>query len=297
MEYIENEYLKIAVAEHGAELSSIYDKKREKELLWQADPKFWNRHAPVLFPFVGNVVNDEFRYKGVTYHMSSHGFARDMDFEFAEKTADSVSFKLTSTAQTKEKYPFDFELVITHKLTDNKIDVIWEIKNLNETEPMYYSIGGHPAFRCPINDGEKRTDYKVRFNNGEDKNQLEYVLIIQSTREVDFENPNPIALDNGYLNITDHIFDKDALIFDNNQVKEVSLCTPDGMPYITMNCEIFPSFGLWSKPTNEAEYVCLEPWFGRCDNKGFRGELPEKFGEQKLEATEARSINYSITIS
>ncbi len=293
MEYIENDFLKIAVSDHGAELSSIYDKKREKELLWQADPAFWNRHAPILFPFVGNVVNDEYRYNGKTYHMSSHGFARDMDFEFAGKTSDSISFKLKATSQTLEKYPFDFELVVTHKLIANSIIVIWEVKNSSENEPMFYSIGGHPAFRCPINDNEKRTDYKVKFK---DKNELSYVLIIQETREVDHENPTVLPLKDSYLDITEHIFDKDALIFDDNQVREVSLCTPDGKPYITMNCEGFPSFGLWSKPSSEAHYVCLEPWIGRCDNKGFRGELPEKYGVQRLEACSSRTISYKITV-
>ena len=293
MEYIENDFLKIAVSDHGAELSSIYDKKREKELLWQADPAFWNRHAPILFPFVGNVVNDEYRYNGKTYHMSSHGFARDMDFEFAGKTSDSISFKLKATSQTLEKYPFDFELVVTHKLIANSIIVIWEVKNSSENEPMFYSIGGHPAFRCPINDNEKRTDYKVKFK---DKNELSYVLIIQETREVDHENPTALPLKDSYLDITEHIFDKDALIFDDNQVREVSLCTPDGKPYITMNCEEFPSFGLWSKPSSEAHYVCLEPWIGRCDNKGFRGELPEKYGVQRLEACSSRTISYKITV-
>lgn len=293
MEYIENEFLKIAVSDHGAELSSIYDKKREKELLWQADPAFWNRHAPILFPFVGNVVNDEYRYNGKTYHMSSHGFARDMDFEFAGKTSDSISYKLKATIKTLEKYPFNFELVVTHKLIANSISVIWEVKNSSENEPMFYSIGGHPAFRCPINDNEKRTDYKVKFK---DKNELSYVLIIQETREVDHENPTVLPLKNSYLDITEHIFDKDALIFDDNQVREVSLCTPDGKPYITMNCEEFPSFGLWSKPSSEAHYVCLEPWIGRCDNKGFRGELPEKYGVQRLEACSSRTISYKITV-
>lgn len=293
MEFIENEYLKIAVAEHGAELSSIFDKKRNKELLWQADPKFWNRHAPILFPFVGNVVNDQYRYKGKTYNMSSHGFARDMDFVLVKKTEDSVSFSLKATTETLEKYPFNFELIVTHKLEGPVVNIIWEVKNLSDSEPMYYSIGGHPAFRCPINEGEKRTDYKVKFTG---RNELLYVLIIQDTREVDFENPTKLPLTESFLDITDHIFDKDALIFDDHQVSEVSLCTPDGKPYITMNCDKFPSFGLWSKPSNESEYICLEPWIGRCDNKGFRGELPEKYGEQKLEAKAADTISYKITI-
>ncbi len=293
MEYLENEYLKIAVAPHGAELSSIFDKKRNKELLWQADPSFWSRHAPVLFPIVGNVNGNVIKYKGKSYPMTPHGFARDMDFELADKNDKSVSFLLKSNAETKEKYPFDFELLITHVLEDSTVKVIWEIKNPSETEPLYYSIGGHPAFNCPINEGEERTDYKVKFS----KNNLSYSLIIQKTREVDYENPSKLVLKDGILDITEHLFDKDALIFDDHQVEEISLLTPDGKPYITMNCKGFPSFGLWSKPSKDAHYVCLEPWIGRCDNKGFDGELPEKYCEQYLPAGKSKTESYEITIS
>ena len=292
MEYLENEYLKIAVAEHGAELSSIYDKRNNRELLWQADPKFWNRHAPVLFPFVGNVKNDEYIYRGKTYHMSSHGFARDMDFEFLEKTGDAVSFVLRADNETKEKYPFDFELVITHKLIGNTIKVIWDVKNLSATDPMYYSIGGHPAFNCPINPGESRNDYMVKMN----RSDLKYSLIIQKTREVDYKNPKNLQLEDGYIHITDELFQKDALIFDDYQIESVSLCTPDKKPYITLNCKGFPSFGLWSKPMSDARYVCLEPWIGRCSNEGFEGELPEKYLIQHLEENAATLHSYTITV-
>ncbi|MBP3196080.1 MAG: aldose 1-epimerase family protein [Butyrivibrio sp.] len=292
MEYLENEYLKIAVAEHGAELSSIYDKRNNRELLWQADPKFWNRHAPVLFPFVGNVKNDEYIYRGKTYHMSSHGFARDMDFEFLEKTGDAVSFVLRADNETKEKYPFDFELVITHKLVDNIIEVIWDVKNLSATDPMYYSIGGHPAFNCPINPGESRNDYMVKMN----RSDLNYSLIIQKTREVDYKNPKNLQLEDDYIHITDELFQKDALIFDDYQIESASLCTPDKKPYITLNCKGFPSFGLWSKPMSDAGYVCLEPWIGRCSNEGFEGELPEKYLIQHLEENAATLHSYTITV-
>ena len=216
-----------------------------------------------------------------------------MDFEFLEKTGNSVSFILKSDEEAKKKYPFDFELIITHILDGDTIRVRWEVINPSDTEPLYYSIGGHPAFNCPIFEDEKKTDYKVKFS----KNSLKYSLIIQETREVDYENPNTLELKDGYLDIDEHLFDKDALIFDDCQVDEVSLCTPDGKPYITMNCEGFPSFGLWSKPSTKAHYVCLEPWIGRCDNKGFDGELPEKYCEQRLAPGQSKKTEYTIKIS
>jgi galactose mutarotase-like enzyme len=290
MEYIENDILKVGVAYHGAELSSVIDKRTGKEMIWQADPKFWNRHAPILFPFVGNVRNGVYKYKGKEYSMTPHGFARDKDFELLEKKEDRISFVLRSTEETKKVYPFDFELVVTHVLEGGSLKVMWEVSNPSDDE-MYYSIGGHPAFRCPIDEGYKRTDYKVKF----DRSSLNCVLILQATREVDFENPITLHLKDGYLDITENLFDSDALIFDDNQVREVSLVTPEGRPYVTMNCEQFPSFGLWSNPSVDAEYICLEPWAGRCVNKGFDGELPEKYGVQKLDAHGTSNFSYLIT--
>ena len=290
MEYLENEYLKIGVAEHGAELSTVFDKRRNKEMIWQADPKFWKRHAPVLFPFVGNVNKGVYRYKGKTYSMTAHGFARDMDFELVEKTESSVSFVLRSSEETKKNYPFDFELIITHALEKDTVKVSWEVINPSGTEPLLYSIGGHPAFTCPLNEGESRNGYKVKFK----KNELKYVLILPETREVDFENPIELKLDNGYLEIAENTFEKDALIFDDYQVDTVSLCTPDGEPYVTLKCKDFPSFGLWSHPSSEAGYVCLEPWLGRCDNKGFDGEITDKYGEQMVSPKFSQIHQYEI---
>ena len=54
---LRNEQLSIIVSEKGAELQSIKD-ANGKEYLWQADPNFWPRHSPILFPIVCSVNND-----------------------------------------------------------------------------------------------------------------------------------------------------------------------------------------------------------------------------------------------
>ena len=58
MHILENKDLKIAIKNHGAELSSIQKKATNTEYLWQADPAYWGRHAPVLFPIVGRLKED-----------------------------------------------------------------------------------------------------------------------------------------------------------------------------------------------------------------------------------------------
>ena len=123
MRTLENAYLVVEVNDAGAELSRVYDKKKEREVLWNADPEYWGRHAPILFPFVGKLNGGVYHYEGNEYTMSAHGFARDSEFECVERSATAVTHRLVSTGDTKKNYPFDFELLVTHRLTENHISV------------------------------------------------------------------------------------------------------------------------------------------------------------------------------
>ena len=142
---IENDDLKVTVSDHGAELTSVYDKAQDFERIWCADPAVWNRHAPVLFPFVGKVKDGAYRYNGNTYTMKTqHGFARDAEFTCIEETTDSITHKLVYSDETLEIYPFEFELLITHRFDAENprlLHVTWTVKNLGSDE-MLYSIGG-----------------------------------------------------------------------------------------------------------------------------------------------------------
>ena len=125
---MENERLLVAVSDHGAELCRIYDKKNRREVLWNADPAFWNRHAPILFPFVGKVRGGCYRHEGRTYEMKTqHGFARDMDFTCTEETPAAVTHRLCASAQTLEVYPFAFVLTVTHRMEGNTLRVEWQV--------------------------------------------------------------------------------------------------------------------------------------------------------------------------
>jgi galactose mutarotase-like enzyme len=121
MDKISNSILTVEISEHGAEILSI--KKNGKEYLWQGDAKFWGRRSPVLFPNVGRVWNDEYRYAGNTYQMGQHGFARDMDFQVTYKEDDGIVYWFESTPDTLGKYPFPFRLIIGYLLDGNKIVV------------------------------------------------------------------------------------------------------------------------------------------------------------------------------
>ena len=265
---LENDVIAIAVESFGAELKSLVRKDTGTEYMWKADPAFWGRTAPVLFPFVGGVNNKEFRTKGQTYTMGQHGFARDMEFTLDNSTENELWFVLRSNEETLAKYPYAFVLKIGYRIEGSSVDVIWQVENPSEEE-LPFSIGGHPAFNCPIVEGTKQTDYQVKFDVGGP---------IVSTRLEDglaSEEKDIYELENSYLPVTEHLFDKDALVIEKQGVKEVSLCDAKGAPYLTVRMDA-PLFGVWSPVGKNAPFICIEPWYGRCDRVGFTGDLKER---------------------
>ena len=289
---LENEVLKVTVNSFGAEIASIRGKKTDTEYLWNADAKFWKRSAPVLFPFVGSVKNKEYRYEGKTYSMGQHGFARDMEFDVDVQTATEAWFSLKSDEETKAKYPFTFILKIGYQLEGKELKVIWQVEN-PDTKQLYFSIGGHPAFMCPIDEKGKQSEYYFKFDTDRD---LRYGLIANDGQGLlgDEEGVLPVTQD-GYAQITEHTFDRDALIVENRQASAVSLCTPDKKPYLTVSFDA-PLFGLWSPTGKGAPFICIEPWYGRCDRTTFDGSLEQREYGNTLQAGEVFRKEYTITV-
>lgn len=288
---IKNEKLAVTIAAHGAELSSIYDKANDRELVWQADPAFWNRHAPVLFPNVGKYYGGHFTYNGTDYPMGQHGFARDTEFEQAASGENFVTYRLCADEESKKVYPFDFVLEITHRLNGNRLTVEWNVKNTDNKE-MYFTIGGHPAFNVNVLPDTDFEDYSLVFKEGTEK--LSYVLLDAESGTAIGDKVYELELTDSKYALKKDMFDKDALVFDGGQIEWAALALPDGKPYIALESIGFPNFGIWSKPG--APYVCLEPWCGRCDNKGFEGEISEKPGIIALKAGETFKKSYDIIV-
>lgn len=286
---LENEALCVEIISKGAELTRIYDKEKDTEILWEGDPAFWGRHAPVLFPNVGKTYKNTVKINGVQYPTSQHGFARDQVFQCVSADSTKASFVLEDTPDLRERYPFAFRFTITYELMGKKLSVQWKVENPSE-EPMYFTIGGHPAFRFAEKE-EGKTDYLLQFPG---KERLEYVLF-------DFEhaaaNPDKVynlELNDGFCPMDEEMFRQDALIFDGGQVEEIWICHKDGTPYVGMEAKRFPSFGVWS--VEGAPFVCLEPWDGRCDNIGFDRELSEKPDVVKVDGNGTYLKEYTILV-
>ena len=163
MRYVlENDVLRVEIDSFGSELKSVQSKETGLEYMWQRDPKFWARTSPVLFPFVGSLKNKEYIHEGKHYPMGQHGFARDMEHSLVSKTDSEIWFELLSNEDTLEKFPFEFKLSIGYQLEANKVKVLWKVENPAENT-LYFSIGAHPAFNCPIHGEEKKAGYSMYF--------------------------------------------------------------------------------------------------------------------------------------
>jgi galactose mutarotase-like enzyme len=284
---LENDLLKIEVKHHGAELSSLIDKSTRMEYIWQADPTFWGRHAPVLFPIVGRLKNNSFLVGTDEYQMKQHGFARNMDFELIFRNKAGITFELKSSPATLAQYPFPFRLRIQYVLYKNVLMVAYEVYNPSDA-PIYFSIGGHPAFRCPLFDDEKRSDYQLVFERNEYVGTKRLTDGIRTGKEL-------LILENGNdIGIRDFLFDNDALVFENLESDWVRLQKGE-RPILTFNFKGFPYLGIWSK-NQTSPFVCIEPWYGLADRQDHNQQLAEKEGIMKLDPKNKFECIYSVAI-
>lgn len=291
MHTLKNDVLTVEVSEHGAELHSI--RKGATEYLWQADPKFWARHSPVLFPIVGSVWDKLYRVDGKVYELGQHGFARDMDFVKVEGNDTEVFYRLESDEETLKKYPWPFRLEIGYKLKDNAIEVIWRVYNPG-AEEMYFQIGAHPAFYYPDYDPE--TDERGYFSFDRSEG-LECIRIMEKGC-VDAVTKYPLEIpQDGLLPLRKDTFDViDTIMLQDSQIGRVTLHRNDGTPWLSLKFAA-PVVGLWSPPTKNAPFICIEPWYGRCDRAGYTGDYRQKDWVNRLEPGKEFEGIYTIEIA
>lgn len=277
---LSNGILSVEICSHGAELKSAV--KNGFEYMWCGDEKYWGRTSPVLFPFVGGLKDKKYRLGETEHSMGQHGFARDCEFELTDKTETSVSYILKSDENSKKIYPFEFELLIKYTLVNSTIKVEWTVENKDEKE-ILFSIGAHPGFN--LKDG----DNYFKFDN---KNDIVYNLIDENGL---YKDEKYVLQNSGCVKIESSMFDNDALIIEDEQAKEVSLCDSKKNPYVTVRFDA-PLFGLWSPAKKNAPFVCIEPWYGRCDRTDFCGELSEKDYIMKVSAGDTFKAEYEIEL-
>lgn len=285
---IKNKFIKAKINSFGAELNSLKRVDTNLEYMWQGNPKYWNRHSPVLFPIVGRLKNDSYTYKNQKYNMTQHGFARDCEFSLVSQSDNFLEFKLSNDEKSLEIYPFLFDLYISYKLEQSKLIISYKVKN-NSNDNMPFSIGAHPAFNWTLKEDEKKEDYFLEFENI--KSTKRYFL---NDLGLVYKNENLHIRDNKIF-LNEELFKDDALIFSDPNIKNLTLKNRNNENFIKVNFDNFPYLGIWSKATG-APFICIEPWFGVADNFDTNSDFEEKSSIIILGKNEIFSCFYSVEI-
>lgn len=283
---LSNDIITIEVAEHGAELVSL--KKEGREYLWNGDPAYWNRHAPILFPAVGKPFNNELHVDGQVYPMKQHGYARDSEFEVI---GDGCLCMIPSNLS--ESYPYRLGLEVCYRLKGSVVEVIWTVENL-DTCDAWFQIGAHPGFMLPDYYAGDATHGFIHYYDREGKainpiivNGLEDGNRVPLAEPQQMKSGMPIGADT---------FAHDALMFEGGQVTKAVLCDKEGREVLGVDCPQAEAYGIWAPHKEGCPFVCLEPWCGICDTKGFTSDISTRQYIHRLAPKEKYTFTYTIEI-
>ena len=278
---IRNQKVIAKINPEGAELTEL-SKAQGKNVMWEKDDSYWNQFAPNLFPIVGRLKNDQFRYEGKPYSMSQHGFARNRTFELINNSDFKAVFILKSDEITKKEYPFDFIFDVEYQLIDSELHVKYRIENSGEVK-LPYSVGGHPGFAI----GGKLTDYYLDFGRAFSTKQRLLEGPYYSGETVDLTIDNKLQLDYSLV-------EKDAIVFRKPPFNRVILGHKDRGGVVAVSYDQLDAIGFWSK--TDAPFFCIEPWWGYADRIDSTGNLLEKEGLHFLNPNEEKEHSYRIEL-
>ena len=291
MEYtLRNGHFTAVTRSLGAELISLRD-NRGTEYIWTGEAPYWSGRNPVLFPIVGRAKDDTLLFGGKAYPMVKHGFARKSEFAVTAQGEDFITFGLTESADTLTQYPFPFVLSITHRLTDRGFTTEYAIENTGE-QTMPCCIGGHTAYRCPLDEGEHFGDYEIVFDEAETAETMLLDLNtaqLSGAQELWLDKSDRFALRHGdYARL-------DTLIFDGLRSHGVALRHKDTGHGVHVDFSGFPMLGIWTQGAEEAPFICLEPWHGCCGMAGESGEFSHKRHSMLLHSGQVKRLTYTVT--
>lgn len=280
--------LSAVVSKVGAELVSLKD--GETELLWQAGPE-WPRHAPLLFPVVGRLAGDTLRHQGKSYHVTQHGFARDLAFHWEERSGHVATLSLADDKTTRERFPFAFRLEMTFEAGEDWLSVLARVRN-PAREPLFFSIGAHPGFRWPLVDGVAKDAHVLEFHAQETGKR-------RSVSGGLLGPEAPLPFDGRTLPLDETLFSNDALVMPKAASRSVRYVARgqggEELKALTISWRGYEDLGVWSAPKG-APFLCVEPWRGMASDVGWDGEFSQKPGVVTLPPDEAMEFEWRVAV-
>lgn len=251
----------------------------------------WSERSPIVFPFVGRCKEQKYTFEGKEYPAEGpHGFARRALFSLAGQGDDFLTYRLTSSVETKKEYPFDFVLEITYRISENRLTQSFSVTNVDQRD-IYYSFGAHPGFLVPSGEGSDFCDWYLEFPEGESLNQamLDGMFMSRRIEPCRFAKGNKIPLFH-------EMFDDDAFILTGIKNKTFVLKNSRTSEQIAVDWTGFDYLAFWQAAGSGANYVCIEPWNGLPSDATDPEDLTVKRDLRTLppKGNEIRSVTYIL---
>ncbi len=255
---IQNEKLSMRIALTGAEPQSLFSKESGIEYLWNGDPQFWPRRAPLLFPMTGATKEGKVEAKGKAHMMPTNGFARDLDFSLLAQSSDSASFELQDCEASLQHYPYGFRLRVTYTLLEDGLRSEAEVY---AKEALPFTFGWHPAFSLDINGkGTPLDSYSVSFETEE---------CVDRKTPVDgvFVTDKKFLDKNKTLHLSRALTDQGPIVLNGLKSKHVRLTSDHGEHGILVERGNLETLVIWTVAPKHAQYLCIEPMYSFGDTK------------------------------
>ena len=274
---IENAHLSVTVNALGAELQSLYSKKTELEYLWQPGGETWPHSSLLLFPNPGRIAHDRIIVDGKVYPAMMHGFASTLPFAVTEHTESKLTMALREDAYTRKYFPYAFRLMVEFSLEGERLVQTFRVVNRDD-KPVYYCLGAHPGFYCPIGLGEPAEDYALVFDRPQNLN----LLHMQENTRLTTGEETPYLKGETTIPLGDHFFDNGPMLFGGMDAGAITLRSEKSGRFVEFGVEGFPNLCLWGVPT-QMSLIAIEPWIGTSDRVDTDHVWEHKPGIQRVE--------------
>lgn len=280
-----------AIDPMGAQLSSLQLDGRE--YLWQGDPAYWGRRAPVLFPIVGSLRNGRAESAQGPCIMGRHGIARNYEHAVVAQDASSVTFELCENGETLAAYPYRFKLNMAYAIAgEGALSQTFTVTNPGKV-PLPFCVGGHPAFNTPMpsSEGEAFEDYVLEFA----KPWTCALPIIGNDGLMSWDDSFECPKESKTVKLTHRSFDHDALMFTDVPARTLTLRGTKSGHGVRIDFPGFKYIGVWSA-ANDAPFIALEPWTGHTTANDESDVFEEKAGMTILRPGETKRLSFTITL-
>ena len=269
-----NQEVEVVIDEYASEIHSFKDLSTGMEYMWQGDPAYWKGRNPSLFPLVGTTWDKILHIGGKDYTLKQqHCFLRRSTFTCTKHTDTQIVMEFHDTEETKEEFPFAFNVAILYELKGRRLSITYSIRN-DSDDVMPFGFGLHPAFNCPIDPAKSYEDYWLEFSNPET-----------------FDWKTTSLHNEKVLSIQDRDALANTIIVHEPVSSEASLT--DGTHSVTVSCVGYEWLAFWSP---RAPFVCIEPWHSHTDFEEVRVPFEKREGTILLDPHRTFTTAYTITV-